>query len=165
MSNKSKRILIPIDGSQPSMWALKLGAQLAKELSAEIKLVHVILPPAEGVGEMTPVTDELIARLRSNGLELLETARQQLPCRTPVKTALREGLPAQEIVAYARQLGADFILMRSRGRGHWANFVLGSTTEAVIRWSHCPVITVSHNPSLPAPGAGLFRWSIERSST
>ncbi len=148
MSNTTKQILIPVDGSQPSVWALKLGAQLAEDLSAEITLLHVMIPPAEGVGETTLVVDDLIERLRSNGLELLEKVRHQLPAGTQAKTVLREGLPAQEIVAYARQFAADFIIMGSRGRGRWASFVLGSTTESVIRWSHCPVITVSHDPSL-----------------
>ena len=145
--NTSKQILIPVDGSQPSVWALKLGAQLAKDLSAQITLLHVIIPPAEGVGETTLIVDEVIERLRSNGVELLEAAQHQLPAGTSLKTELREGLPAQEIVACARQIAADFIIMGSRGRGRWASFVLGSTTEAVIRWSLCPVITVSHDPS------------------
>jgi nucleotide-binding universal stress UspA family protein len=149
MPNTPKRILIAVDGSQPSSWAVKLGAELGKELSAGLTLLHVMLPPAEGVGEATLVTDELIERLKAGGLEILEAAEHQLPTGTQAKAVLREGLPAQEIVAYARQIAANFIVMGSRGRGRWASFVLGSTTEAVIRWSHCPVISVSHDPSLP----------------
>lgn len=149
MCNRPKRILIAVDGSQPSMWAIKLGAELAKDLSASVTLLHVMLPPAEGAGETTLVTDELIEQLRSAGMEILKEAEDRLPAGTEVKAVLREGLPAQEIVAYARQIAASFIIVGSRGRGRWASFVLGSTTEAIIRWSHCPVITVSHDPSLP----------------
>ena len=149
MDAKTKRILIPVDGSEASAWALKLAVALINEMpAAKLTLLHVIVPPASGVGEMALVSDELMDRLQADGKATLAAAQRQLPPGAQVRTALREGSPAQEIVAYARQIGADFIVMGTRGRGRWATFVLGSTAEAVIRWSRCPVVTVSHDPAL-----------------
>jgi nucleotide-binding universal stress UspA family protein len=148
MDGQPKRILIPVDGSDASAWALKLGVQLLKQMPAKLTLLHVIVPPARGVGEAALVSDELMERLQADGRGVLAAAQRQLPPEAEVRAVLREGSPAQEIVAYARQIGADFIVMGTRGRGRWATFILGSTAEAVIRWSRCPVVTVSHDPSL-----------------
>jgi nucleotide-binding universal stress UspA family protein len=149
MDGKFKRILIPVDGSEASAWALKLAVQLVKEMpAAKLTLLHVIVPPSSGMGELALVSDDLMARLQADGKAVLAAAQRRLPSDAQVRTVLREGSPAQEIVAYARQIGADFIVMGTRGRGRWATFVLGSTAEAVIRWSRCPVVTASHDPSL-----------------
>lgn len=150
MNAVKKNILIPVDGSQASDWALKVGAQLAAALSANVTILHVMIPPASGANEMTLMSDDLLDRLRAEGQAVLEDARRKLPLGITAQLTLREGSPAQEIIAHARQIEADFIVMGARGRGRWASFILGSNTESVIRWSPCPVISVSHDPSLPA---------------
>ena len=59
---------------------------------------------------------------------------------------VREGEPASAIVTAAQDYGADLIVLGTSGRGRLAEFVLGSTTEDVIRRAPCPVMVVRERP-------------------
>ena len=64
--------------------------------------------------------------------------RQELTCNA----LLREGPPAQQIVAAARQFNASRILLGTRGLGRLRRMTLGSVAEQVLRSADIPVITV-----------------------
>ena len=55
---------------------------------------------------------------------------------------MRTGVPHEEIVATARDEGADLIAMGTHGRGGLNRLVLGSVCDRVIRLSSCPVLAV-----------------------
>jgi nucleotide-binding universal stress UspA family protein len=59
-----------------------------------------------------------------------------------VTTAVRAGRPAEEIVAYAREVDADVVATGTRGRHGEGRFILGSVAESVVRTSPVPVLTV-----------------------
>ena len=58
------------------------------------------------------------------------------------ETHLREGRAEEEIVELAEQLGAGLIVMGSRGHGRLRRALMGSVSEAVVRYAHCPVTIV-----------------------
>jgi nucleotide-binding universal stress UspA family protein len=142
-----RRILIPIDASTTSRWAVVTGGQLAEELSARVTLLHVVVPPIALPSELAMLPDELDA-LRERGIRLLASASKSLPAEVRWDVSLREGAPAAVIAECARELGADLIVMGTRGMGRIARLLLGSTAEAVIRTATCPVVTVSHAPAI-----------------
>ena len=92
----------------------------------------------------------MLARVR-NGLGRSITSEQMV----------REGAPDVEILTAAKLFEADMIVMGTRARGRLAQFLLGSTAEAVVRRAACPVLTVSRRApwaSAPmAPAIGLPR--------
>ena len=53
---------------------------------------------------------------------------------------MRSGAPAQEIVAAAREAGADLIAMSTHGRGGLGRLIFGSVAEAVLREAEIPVL-------------------------
>jgi len=157
MSDNIKKIVVGVDESEPSRWALSVASDLALALHADITLVHVFIPPVAGVSEIPIPVDEILERQRSDSVALLEAARQKLPPSLLARTVVGEGSPPREIIALAEQIGASFIVLGTHGRGRLATFFMGSTTEAVIRGAPCPVVAVSHEPkqaSRVAPGVG-----------
>jgi nucleotide-binding universal stress UspA family protein len=52
------------------------------------------------------------------------------------------GEVALEIVALAEELGADLIVMGSRGLGGVRRALMGSVSDSVVRHAHCPVLVV-----------------------
>jgi nucleotide-binding universal stress UspA family protein len=148
---KTRQILVAIDGSQPSLWAVTTGANLAVQTGAAVTLLHVLVPPPTGASEIALTVDEFVDRSKDEGTRALAIARRRVPATVPIRTVLRDGYAAQEIVAQARETGADLIVMGSRGRGRWTHFILGSIAESVIRDAPCPVVSVSHDPGPPSP--------------
>ena len=142
---RHKRIFIAIDGSVQSGWAAEYGGELAKELSGRVMLFHAIRPDTS-VFDTTAKQLEHDEAARREGNLALERARLLLPPRVEYDSMQTEGVPGDEIVAAAKRWEADVIVMGTHGRGHVAQFLLGSTAEAVIRHAHCPVLTVGREP-------------------
>jgi nucleotide-binding universal stress UspA family protein len=63
---------------------------------------------------------------------------------------VRSGSPADEIIRTASELGADLIVMGSRGLGSTRSVLLGSVSDRVLHLAHCPVLVVPpHEPAQP----------------
>jgi nucleotide-binding universal stress UspA family protein len=73
----------------------------------------------------------------------------------PIHFQVRAGRPFQEIVAAARSLNADVIVISTHGQRGPVPSTLGSTTEKVIRHAPCPVIVVREK------GRDLARGEVE----
>lgn len=137
------RILIAIDASQPSEWAIDVGGGLARSLDAHVMVLHVVEPLG---GDTLYAADDLVAQRRQEGAAILERARRALPPAIESDQMLVDGEVGSEIVTAARIWEADLVVMGTRGRGRFAQIILGSTAEQVIREAHCPVLTVGHEP-------------------
>jgi nucleotide-binding universal stress UspA family protein len=70
---------------------------------------------------------------------LVDNDPKPLPVR-PVVVA--SNAPALTIVAYAKETGADLIVMGTHGRGPMAHLFMGSVAERVVRLASCPVLVV-----------------------
>ncbi len=150
------RLLIAVDDSQPSAWALQVGIQLAERLGARVMVVHVVEPLLPDRNGFLPDPEVETAR-RQLGCELLKRLASTIGSNIEVTTSLRTGMPTQEIVELARAWQPDLLIMGTRGRGRIAQFVMGSTAEDVIRRAPCPVVAVAHPPSVA--GAPQEEWT------
>jgi nucleotide-binding universal stress UspA family protein len=144
-----KRILIPVDFSEPSLKALDYAVGLARRRRPEPHLIvlHVVEPvyyPA--VGEMYGVGLDL----GSVYDEIEQAAREQV---TRLATSLRQrgaaargliclGTAAHAIVETATKLKADLIVLSTHGRTGLSHAVMGSVAERVVRTAPCAVVTV-----------------------
>lgn len=154
-----QRVLVATDFAASALEAARWSTRcLAPE--AEHLLVHVLEvpePPAVLAGRYGP-REELLWTARKGVRQRLEEQRHMLEeqRRTletapdadgagPIRTAAREGGPADEMIRLAEESGADLIVMGSRaqdGREHSAWTWLGTTAERVLRASPTPVLLV-----------------------
>lgn len=136
-----KRILVPIDFSEPSEKALHYAAKFAEQFGAEVRLLHVIQPmvyPTDFGYPPTPLdVDESV---RSRIEERLADLGGQWGAKG--KPLIRFGQPYQEIGVAASELQADLIIIATHGRSGLKHALLGSTAERVLRHAPCPVLIV-----------------------
>lgn len=140
-----KRILVPVDFSEPSRGALRFARDWAARFGSEVCLLHVIEPAnTYGVLGSEPVvvplpTPDFHAETRA---ELKKIVHQEFPESTEVSVHLREGVPFDQIANAARDLAADVIIIATHGRTGLSHALLGSTAERVVRHAPCPVLTL-----------------------
>jgi nucleotide-binding universal stress UspA family protein len=141
------RVMIAVDKSATSEWALAVGGRLAARLGAAVALTHVVDVTKGFAPEFGVLDDRILDELKAAGEQLLQAAASTLPAGLTVTRVLREGDPATAVVTAAREWRADLLVVGTHAHGVIAKFLLGSTAEAVVRRAHCPVVTVGHQPS------------------
>ncbi len=144
----AKRILVPIDFSEPSRAALALAARLAATANASVDVLHVWSAP-EG-----PAGDALVVHLptgeRANLPEFVQAnAKREMHAflagledrgKVELRHELSSGRPDEVITEASR--GYDLVVMGTHGRHGLPHVLLGSVAEKVVRRAACPVWTV-----------------------
>lgn len=132
-----RQVLFPTDFSDVSRRAGRTAVAIAETFGARIHVLHVV----------PPVTDPTPAQ------EALPDALAELATDPAPVVATVTGLPAREIVRYARGHGIDLVVMGTHGRTGFSHALLGSVAEAVVRRAPCPVLTIPARApeEVPAP--------------
>jgi nucleotide-binding universal stress UspA family protein len=140
-----KSILVATDFSESSAMAGVYAGNLVKQTGAELTLLHAYLLPTP-VSEVPYVMISVDEIQRDNEKQARQQA-EYINQRTgvAVKTMVNIGMPADEIVYQARELESDLIVLGMRGENKGIDKLIGSTTVAVIRKSHIPVLVVPQN--------------------
>src|SRR5215212_4647336 len=137
-----KRILVAVDDSSPAARAVDVAVSMAQQLGAQLAAVHVVDWSRAFVPELAKVDQEKMTALRGKAVTVLHQACARIPRDLLDDGLLREGDPADMILAAAEEWDADLIVIGSDSRGRLAHFLLGSTADAVIRKAKRPVIAV-----------------------
>jgi len=135
------RILVAVDHSKMSDRAVLAARDLAVLSKGEVWVLHLRereLGAKTGVLVPDETTQEANAQLAAS-VEVLTQAG--VKAHGEIRNTIF-GHAAREIVNDAREVGADVIVMGSRGRGDLAGLVLGSTAHKVIHLSDRPVLVV-----------------------
>lgn len=140
-----QKILVPVDFSPYSSFALRSAADLARRFSGSVTILHVqdALPSALP-GDLQPITKEQEHQLRAaidKELAALRV-RAETAGASGVQTLVAEGHPADVIVRCAERGGFDLIVLGTHGRRGFQRMLLGSVAERVVRQAPCPVLTV-----------------------
>jgi len=123
-------ILVGIDGSPAATQALSRAVELAQATGASLAFVCVTRPSA---GEDAATFD-----LRTAELAAIVARAVGVHATTHAAT----GAPADALAALAEELGADLIVVGSRGLGSVRGAVLGSVSLALLRRARTPVMVV-----------------------
>lgn len=142
-----KRIVAAVDGSEASIRAVELGADLAIRFQAEFLLICVVehgSPPDWAFVEYVRPDQfgpDMAQVAVSFARDALEGARAQAAIRglDPVRSEIRTGDPSEEILKFLAETGADAIVVGSRGRGRLAGMLLGSVSQKIASLAPCTV--------------------------
>jgi len=142
-----KRILVPVDDSSTSSRGLRTALQLARQLQARLRLIHLGNAIPSGPRKREGMTaQELFEAMKMRGEKLLE--KRTALCRAggvKADAALYialAGRPSRLVVAEARKWRADLIVMGTHGRHGLRRVALGSEAEEVARMAGVPVLMV-----------------------
>lgn len=136
-----KTILVPTDFLAPSLKAISYGSALAENFRAALHLVHV-----NDLGIEHPVLAPLFSldgaidqqlRRRLKGI----AAEVECPVRSQ-RCHVRKGKAFDQICREARLRSADLIVISTHSHNGFKRFAIGSTAEAVVRHSPCPVLVL-----------------------
>jgi nucleotide-binding universal stress UspA family protein len=139
-----RKILVPIDFSTHASRALEIACDLAKVFDAKLHLLHCYQINVGAISPYGLVIPESFDR------DIREAATQQLAkWRDKVKGKKIEAeaevsplFPSEAIASTAERIGADLIVMGTRGLSGFKHVMLGSVAERTVRIAPCPVLTV-----------------------
>ena len=134
------KLVLALDGSDPSDRVIPVASEVAAPGSARIDVVHVRELIAGRAGGQT---------LRANESELEEHVRAQVKALAEagfdvhlhVETTVGGG-PAHVISEVAQKVGAEVILIGTRGHAPVAGLLLGSVTQRLLHIAPCPVLAI-----------------------
>ena len=153
-----KKILLPIDGSTPSMKAARYGISLAIKFRSDLVGLTVIdlMSLPYGYFLIQPGTrsqvDVLEEKRRESKKWLVEVEKSMLDILKEMEDTrgkfrseiLEDPFSKVEnaIIKYAENENVDLIVMGSKGRSGFKRTVLGSVASAVLSYARCPVLAV-----------------------
>jgi len=131
-----KRIVYATDFSPYSNQAYFHAITLAESHEASLTILHVHTSGQEPERE------------RAYWRQQLEQIRPVNP-HIPVRHVLLEGNPAEQIIAYSVEQGADLLVLGTHGRTGVERQLMGSVAEQVMREANCSVLVVKMPRSTP----------------
>ena len=137
-----KRIVVAVDGSDPSFRAVSYALNLARLSKSTMVLAHVLLLP---LGATPETLVALRKDLYAKGEEILRRAGDIGRSGTiPTDTRIVETdhSIAKVIVELANEEKADLIVVGTEGTTGYGKLMLGSTAAGTVNLANCPVLVV-----------------------
>jgi nucleotide-binding universal stress UspA family protein len=141
-----EKILVPLDGSGHSIYALERAIQIAKKFKGKITLIHAYtthlasLPKeyalAENTAPMVEVSGDAGKNILADAKAKTETEGVQ------VETILVMGQAVETIVEASKNGKFDLIVIGARGLSPIKEILLGSVSHGVTTHAQCPVLVV-----------------------
>lgn len=153
------KLLVPVDGSNASINAVKKALELAKKYNSSMKIISVVAEKnseyrrhenawrgVDGsiIQESEELEKQLEVKIKENAERLLNAIVSKLDFSgIKVETQVLLGDPYTKIIETAKNDKSDMIVMSNRGFSKIKRFFVGSVTQRVISEAPCPVLVVN----------------------
>jgi nucleotide-binding universal stress UspA family protein len=145
------KILVPIDGSEPSFHAARVAVNIANKFNSELIIIYVVVSPSKSeyanlIGLVTPKQIDMIienAKKESrNWFKKIEdkVKEENSNIKISMKVLLTGIAIYGEVIQFAQQENIDLIVIGTRGRSGIKKLLLGSTASGVVTYANCPVL-------------------------
>ena len=141
------KILVAVDGSNPSFNASNYAIDFAKRYDAELNVLIIVSPVPYSQFEYANIgrMKEIETIEKEKAQQKLDKVKQKATeKKVSVKTdvLIKYTSVVKEIVEYAEKMKIDMIVIGSRGLTGFKKLLLGSVASGVVTYSHCPVLVV-----------------------
>jgi len=140
-----KKILVPVDFSEPSKKAVTYGLTLARQFSASLVLAHIV---QESSALMYAIPTQLLEIEKERYAKAAAAIRTLVPSEYASKLNLQRivkiGDIEKELLGIVNDESVDLVVMGTHGRRNLGRWFIGSVTEHMLRHVPVPVLTVSH---------------------
>lgn len=155
-------VIIPVDFSNYSMKACEFGFNFAHSIGADVVLLHVYFTPIYATslpyGDVFnyQLSDEenvrnILQKVHADLNALSDKVKEKVTSgefpNIKYTCVLREGIPEEEILRYAKECHPKIIVMGTRGKNQKDIDLIGSVTAEVIERSRVPVLAIPENTS------------------
>jgi nucleotide-binding universal stress UspA family protein len=153
-TNKMKKVLIALDYDPSAQKVAEVGFSIAKDMNAEVFLVHIISDPVyysstgyspimgfNGFMETAQLQLNNVDSLKKASLHFLDKSKDHLGDKS-IQTIVEEGDVAESILKSAKDMHADIIVMGSHSRKWLEKIVMGSVTEKVLSLTSIPLFII-----------------------
>jgi nucleotide-binding universal stress UspA family protein len=135
-----KTILVAFDGSEQSRRAFHLGLEIAAKFQAKLIVLGIVqLPEPAHTVEVEAIVESGRKKFKK---EFAAPAKKAKSLGVELETHVAVGHPAEQILRHAEDEHADLIVMGRRGLSRVKRWMLGSVSERVLRYAHCPVTVI-----------------------
>jgi len=140
---KFTKILVSIDGSEPSTNAADYAISIANIYHSELIVLHVIPSDVSLFGPSPPPhLDELKKEAQQYLDKIVQTARMNNNSIQVESKIIASPSVVGGIVNFAENEGIDLIIVGTKGRSGIKKLLLGSVASGVVTYAHCPVMVV-----------------------
>ncbi|HTE77260.1 MAG TPA: universal stress protein, partial [Xanthobacteraceae bacterium] len=138
------KILHAYDGSEQSSQALTLALAIAKQCGGELHIVSVgeVEYVPQSVGDIREQEGRAAHRLRSVLHRIGAVAAEN---NLKLHTHVLVGHAVRDIVALARELNVELLIIGAKGHSALYERVVGSRASRIMQLAHCPVLAVKSN--------------------
>lgn len=139
-SSHFRQILVGYDGSSQAEKAVETAFILAASMDAKVLVLAVARPPEPATEvEVEAMLDDAREHFEANFQNITKRAKE---LEIDMETAIVVGHPVEQIVHRAETGRFDLIILGRRGMSRFEKMIVGSTSEKVLRYAHCPVMVV-----------------------
>ena len=152
--SRFKKILVPVDFSEHSAAAVEAAIDLARAFGSKLHLLHCYQIQPGGLSPYgVAIPSSYFTKIRdAASQQLSDWQEKHVPADVPVDASMASDVPSELIVKTAKEIGADLVVMGTRGLSGLKHVLLGSVAERTVRLAPCPVMTVHAPGSNQADG-------------
>lgn len=152
-----KKIIVPIDFSEYSEYALEAGAILARKFESELIVLHMLeLSNAILTAGSDALSEEAVFYLKLAEQKFDNFLDKPYLEDIKVTAIVKHFKVWNEVNDVANEHNANLVIMGSHGASGIKEVLVGSNTEKVVRHSDIPVLVIKHNPILFDFENGVF---------
>src|SRR3990172_7927335 len=134
-----KKILIAHDGSKSSEKALKKACEVAEKFGSSVTVISVV--PELYLTELMEMDRvRILETLTEEAKKTMDRIRTKTAGFKSLRTIIKQGNPAEEILETAKKIKADLIVTGSHGRHGAQKFLLGSVSSKIAEHATCTVL-------------------------